>query len=288
MAEKKFHKRGFFTLLTALSLLAMTITGIVLYIVPHGRIAYWTDWRLTGLTKSDWTNIHTVSWFLFLIAGAFHIYYNWNALVSYVLNKVTRGISLKRELTISILIFCFVILSGFYQIPPLKYVIDLNEYVKKSWIKSSEYEPPFGHAEQLSLKAFAKKMNIDLELAMEELKKNGIIVERATDSLNVIAKRNRTSPMNIYKIIKKIGEKEPVSVYTQEMVEEKFAGTGLGRKTLMQICEENSIDITYAKKKLSARKMDIKETETFKEAAERYDTVPIKIMKIILVNGNNK
>lgn len=284
--DKKFHKRGFVTLLTALSFLAMVISGVILYIVPQGRIAYWIDWKFIALTKTEWTNIHTVSWFLFLIAGGFHIYYNWNTLVSYVLNKVTHALSLKRELLISILIFVFVILSGFYQIPPLKYIIDLNEYIKKSWVKSPEYEPPFGHAEELSLKTFTKKMNIDLPLAIEELKNKGLVIEKETDSLKKIARMNKTNPMNIYIAIKNFEQKEIETgiVYTPELVEEKFAGTGIERKTLSQVCAENNIDLTLAKKKLSEKGISAKEEETMKEIASRYDKLPMDILKIILVN----
>lgn len=286
---KKFHKRAFVSLLTALSFLAMTITGIILYIVPQGRIAYWIDWKLLGLTKTDWTNLHIVSCFLFLIAGSFHIYYNWKVLMNYLLSKTAAALSSKRELAISILILCIVLLGGMFQIPPLKYLIDLNDYIKKAWVKSKEYEPPFGHAEEVSLRVFAKKMNIDLNLALQELKNQGIIVEKDTDSLQTIARRNKTNPMNIYAIIKKFEQREIETgiVYTPELIEEKFAGTGIGRKTLLQICEENNIDLNLAKKKLSEKGISVKEDETLKEMASRHNTVPIEILKIILVEDYN-
>lgn len=283
--EKKFHKRGFVSQLTAFSFLAMTITGIVLYIVPQGRIAYWVDWKFIGLTKTDWTNLHILSCFLFVIVGSFHIYYNWRALMNYLFRKAAIAASFKRELALSVLIFCFVLISGMFQIPPLKYIIDLNEYIKNLWVKNKEYEPPFGHAEQLSLRVFAKKMKIDLNLAMQELKNQGIVVEKDTDSLQTIARRNKTSPMNIYKIIKKFEEKEIQTgiVYTPELVDEKFAGIGVGRKTLAQICEENNIDLTLAMKRLSEKGIRAKESETFREIADRHNTVPIEILKMILI-----
>ena len=45
----------------------MLVTSIILFITPQGRVAYWADWRLMGLTKTDWGNIHIVVGFLFLI-----------------------------------------------------------------------------------------------------------------------------------------------------------------------------------------------------------------------------
>ncbi len=51
------------TSLTAgLSFIAMVMTSVILYIVPQGRIAYWSDWRLLGLSKEQWDWILTKAW----------------------------------------------------------------------------------------------------------------------------------------------------------------------------------------------------------------------------------
>jgi len=68
----------------------MVLTSIVLFIVPQGRVAYWADWRLWGLTKTDWGNIHINLGLLFLIALFVHIYYNWKPLISYLKNKAKQ------------------------------------------------------------------------------------------------------------------------------------------------------------------------------------------------------
>jgi hypothetical protein len=288
MKEKGFHNRGFITFLTALSFLIMTLTGIVLYFVPHGRVAYWVDWRFFGLTKTNWGNIHIVSSILFAAAGVYHIYYNWKPLVNYIVNKISGGLRLKKELAIACLISVFVILGSIYLIPPVNYVIEFSEYLKKSWVVSKEYEPPFGHAEEISLKVFTKKMSIDLDKALIELKKKGVVVEDVKDSLAKIARANRTTPMKLYMIIKKHEQKrEPAKrrVYTPEMVEEVFAGTGLGRKTLSQICKELGVDINHAKEKLSKNNIRLKDDDTLKEAANSHDIYPLDILKVILVDN---
>ena len=70
------------SLTAALSFIVMLLTSIILYIVPQGRIAYWADWRLWGLTKEQWGNIHINTGILFLTALGFHIYYNWKPILS--------------------------------------------------------------------------------------------------------------------------------------------------------------------------------------------------------------
>lgn len=63
------------TSLTALStFVLLVLTGLVLYIAPHGRIAYWAEWRFWGLTNSEWRNIHINLALLFLLTIFLHIY----------------------------------------------------------------------------------------------------------------------------------------------------------------------------------------------------------------------
>jgi len=39
------------SLTAAVAFILMLLTSIILYIAPQGRVAYWADWRLWGLTK---------------------------------------------------------------------------------------------------------------------------------------------------------------------------------------------------------------------------------------------
>ena len=287
MKEKGFNKRGFITFLTLVSFLMMVITGIVLYIVPEGRIAYWVDWKLLGLTKKDWGNIHMLFSLLFFISGSFHIYFNWKPLVNYIINKISGGLKLKKEMAIAASLSIFILFSAIFQIPPLAYYIDLNEYIKKSWIISREYEPPFGHAEELSLKTFTSKMRIDLDKALVELKKKGIKVEDTEYSLEKIARGNKTSPMKLYAVIKKFEQKRRWSKgkhFTPELIEEEFEGTGLGRKTLSEVCENVGVEVANAKERLKKHNIQVKEGEILKEVAIRHSIRPIDILKIILLD----
>jgi len=150
--------------------------------------------------------------------------------MNYFKDKVAKGVRLKWELAISLAVAIIIVISSLYSIPPLKYLLDLNEYIKDSWITSEEYEPPFGHAELLSLKSFSKKMKIDLEKAVNELQTKGIKIENVENSLEDIAFDNDISPMGIYMIIKKFevhDESSEIKIYTPEIVDVEFSGTGM-------------------------------------------------------------
>ena len=288
MAERGFHKRGFITFLTLMSFLIMTVTGIVLYFAPQGRIAYWVDWRFWGINKIDWGSIHTISCFLFVIVGIYHLVYNWKALVNYISNKVSGGFRLKKEFGIALVISLVVILGSMYQVPGIKQVLDFSEYAKTLWVKSKEYDPPIAHAEQLSLKNFAKKMNIDLAPATAELNKNGVKVANPDDSLSKIAQDNRTSPVNLYILIKKFEAVSPgvqKASYTTEMVDERFAGKGMGKKKLAEVCTEIGLDLNQAKERLAKSQVPAGDEETLHDLAAKVKVTPMDILKLILVEN---
>ena len=65
-----------------ISFVLCILTSVTLFIVPHGRIAYWADWRLWGLSKTQWSDLHLNLGILLLLAGFFHIYYNWKPITA--------------------------------------------------------------------------------------------------------------------------------------------------------------------------------------------------------------
>jgi len=286
MNKKKLNLRTLTSFFTMFGFLIIAVTGLVLYIVPEGRIAYWTHWELIGLAKTDWGNIHILSSILFIAAGIFHTYFNWKPIVNYIKDRVTGGLNSKRELAISSAVSVIIIFSALFSIPPLSYMIDFNEYVKDKWIVSEEYEPPYGHAEQTSFNVFVKKMSIDIDQALAELKGNNIEVADVSLSLGEIAKNNKISPMDIYMHIRKYEAVEEVSkakIYTPEMVELEFAGSNAGNKTIESLSRSLNIENDNITQKFQQAGFDISSTETLKKAAEKYNITPIELLKIMLV-----
>ena len=284
MEKKGWQKRGFISILTFTSFIVMTITGLILYITPQGRIAYWTDWHLIGLTKTQWGNIHTLSSILFIVTGIFHVVYNWKPFVNYILDKIKGGLRLKREMAVTAAITLVIMVSAIASLPPLITIVDLSETIKDAWIISKDYEPPYGHAEETALKVFVKKVNIDLDAALEEFRAAGVVIENTMDSLDKIAKANNTSPLKLYMIIRKLEPKPERGIaYTPELVEEKFTGTGLGQRTLDVLLEKVGVEKRIAEARLRKNGIIIKKDEKLRQAAERYEINPIDILKVILV-----
>jgi hypothetical protein len=267
------------------SFLLMAITGIVLYLVPQGRVAYWVDWKLFNLTKTDWGNIHIIAGLVFGLAGLFHLYNNWRVFMNYLTRKVSSSFKYKKELTLASLLTVFLLAGSIYQVPPLNYVIGFSGYLKQTWVASKEYEPPFGHAEDVSLKVLARKTEIELQPAVSALKAQGLIFGSDGEKVKDIAKANNTTPMGIFIIMKQFQKQTAEISYNPELVEEKFAGTGIGWKQLDDVLEETGISPTTANDRLSKNNLQVRPDEIFKDAASRYQIDPLDLMKVILVEG---
>lgn len=304
--KKIINFRGFVSLLTAFSFLFAFISGIILYFTPQGRIAYWINWKFLGLTKTDWTNMHIIFCIVFMITAFFHVYYNWNALINYIYSKAKKAMNLKKELAIVSILVVLSFIGSLKPFPPFSLIIELSDYLKTSWIKSPDYEPPYGHAELLSLEEFSKRRNIDLQQALSVLKEKNIKISSPKESLGLIAKNNGLSPKQVYEILKPLegkvstGEAKQTdlqpkekamkdtknSKWTRDEIIKEFEGKGLGRKTLRQICEENKIELQKAIVKLKNKGIKAKESDTLREIADKNNTSPIEVLIEVLVDEN--
>lgn len=192
--------RRFTSLSITFSFFVMTYTGIMLFIVPQGKIAYWTNWELFGLSKTQYGNLHVTFMVLFLIGMILHIYLNWTPLMCYLKNKSRKFTLLTKEFILAFSFTLLFILGTLYQVPPFKTFLDFEDSVKESWITDKTI-PPYGHAELSSLKALCKKSYIDLDKAIITLEKNGIVGVKANKKVGLIAQENGVAPSDIYNII---------------------------------------------------------------------------------------
>lgn len=283
------NKKGLTSFFMTLGFIQLLLSGVILYIVPPGRVAQWVDWTLFGLTKIQWGNIHTLSGFMLLIAGVFHLYFNWKPLKHYLYSRVKQRVNLKKELVISLGITAIMVFSSIVELPPFSYIFDFSEYAKDSWVVEEKYEAPFGHAELLAFDSFVSKLKIDKEKALLELKTNGIQVANGKDSLAKIAKSNQTSPMQVYLHIRKFESvKEEVlsAELTAEKVEDLLSGRGLGRKNLSWLLAKFDIASEKAASRLKKSNIQATNDESFHDIADRYKSSPMDIVKIVLVKGH--
>jgi hypothetical protein len=179
-----------------------------------------------------------------------------------------------------------IIVMSIFHIPPVSWVFDLNQTLKESWVTSSELEPPFGHAEEVSLAGISRRMGLDLEQGIAALRREGFSFSGPQDSLEKIARANDVTPMEVYAIIR-LYENKPEPVPTDGMtvadVEARYAGTGLGQKTLAEVCNSVELAVASCVERLSLKGYNVETDKKLKQVANQYDINPIDILKMLLV-----
>lgn len=268
--EAKFNIRRWVSLTLGLSFIVMTVTGFILFVVPQGKVAYWSDWMLWGLTKEQWGDLHITSMLLLSVTGIWHIYYNWSPLLNYLKDRAKRLTFLKIEFVAALLLNLVFVVGTLYTVQPMKGLLDLNAQIKAYWERSYG-SPPFGHAEESTLSAFSGYIGLSAEQAMAKLKTEGLKVESENRTLKEIARENGVSPQAIYTVLKPSGAKKSAS-----------AGiTYLGRRSLQELSEMGKIDLEKALAYLRERGVEVSGTIRMREAAETLGTTPYELYEAL-------
>ncbi len=275
MAEKKkgFHWRGWTTFVVTLSFVIDTVSGIILYIAPPGRVAHWTNWKIWGLTKDQWAAVHTIFGFVLLVIVALHLYYNWKIFIAFLWNTMKKALHLKRELALSIAVCLVLFLGSIWSIPPFGTIMDIGEKFKESW-EQSRVKPPVAHAELLSLADFAGSIQVPVEQITKILTSKGYSTEGAHQTIRDIALANRVSPEKLYAEIQ-AGGLMPAPAKSS-------GGSGMGRKTIRTVCEEQGLSLEEVLTRLEKLKLDAKPDDRLKDLAERLGKTPTELLHIIL------
>lgn len=291
--KKRFNWRSFISVLTALSFIGMAFTGVILFVVPPGRVANWTGWTLLGLTKHEWIGLH--DWFsiIFVVASVFHLYLNWKPFVSYFKSKVTKAFALRVEWAAALVVCALVFIGTLRDIRPFSSLLAWNENIKHSW-ESPQQRAPIPHAELMSLAELAKQVpGASLETMLGNLKATGIEAESGDIVLGKLAEAYNMTPVRLYNIA--LGQSGPGRGYggrggggghSAESEDggghgEGGPGRGFGKMTLKQYCEQMNLDMEQAIKKLQDAGIKAGPDTTIRSIADSTGKHPSEIRAII-------
>lgn len=270
------------SLIAGLSFIVTVVTSVILYIVPQGRIAYWADWRLWGLSKEQWGNIHINTGFLFLLALGLHIYYNWTPIKNYLKNKTKNLVVFTKEFNAAMLLTLVCILGTHFEIPPFSSILAVSESIKDQ--AAEKYgDPPYGHAELSSLKTFTKKVGLDLSQSMERIKAAGLAIEGENQTLLDISKSNNVPPNYIYLTMKPRPEDAGTRVLPAGKAVKlpNSPPPGTGNMTLADLCAQFNLNIKTLLRDLSKAEIKAVDSEAIKKIAENNQIGPMDIYEHI-------
>ena len=268
------------------SLIVLVFNSIVLYVVPEGRIANWADWRFWGLDKHDWSAQHTTVGFLFIFAAMLHIYYNWKPILNYMKDKAKKFKVFTAASSIGLGLTVIFVIGTYLDVPPMSTIVEFSEQIKEGAAKKYG-DPPYGQAQSSSLKGFTSRMGLDLDRSMELLRDAGIEVTDDKEMVQDIAKRSGNTPQQIYDIINtaNIGSSSGESDSHSEDGTESGINqhkSGMGKKTITQLCEEIGQDCDMIIAGLKKMGMTVDPDQKLKDLAAENDTGPMQIYEAMV------
>jgi len=284
MKKEKFSFRALTALVLFWSFIIEAVSGIILYIVPPGRIANWTNWKLLGFTKGGWESIHTIFGYLFLVFLLIHISYNWNALLTYIKKKINYGLKIRLEFFSSLLLAILIFIGTAVNIPPFISIMDFGEKMKNSW-EDNRHQPFLSRAELLTFNQFIDILGIAEEEAIKTLKNKGVEVKNQNFLIKDIARSNKISPAKIYDILKNSFPSINEIKGKRSVISEPFGFRKReGQKTIEEIAKEVGISGDTAVKILGERGITAKRSDMLRKIAEKYNKTPSEIKRIIREN----
>ena len=271
--KKKFSWRSFISFGLFFYFIIILFSGVILYIAPPGRIANWTDWELIGLTKSQWQTMHTNFTFLFAILSILHLFtINWKTFWSYIKSKARNGLNKKREFYSATILTVIIFLGVVFTFPPFSSVMALGENFKEGWETEND-TPPTPHAEEFTIAHLATEiLKVDEKDILHKLDKLGIEVESNEQTLKELARQVDLSPQEIFSKL------SPSSENAGRRIQ---PGSGLGRKSLQLVANENNIPLDEILTLLKQEGIEATGDDIMKDLANSYDRTPAEILSIL-------
>lgn len=265
------------TSLTALlCFLVVLLTSFVLYICPHGRVAYWADWTFFGISKDGWGSIHINTGILFLLCLLLHLYYNWTPVMDYLKDKSKDFKLFTADFNIALVVTLVFIVGTMAGVPPFSSILDFSEDLKEA--AGEKYgEPPYGHAELSTLKTLAKRMDIDLQASLVALQAAGYEA-KGNDTVIEAARRYGVSPQAIYSVMT-AGKAAEGNAGEKGMPKEPKPG--LGKRTIADLAEMYGFDADALVEAMKAQGMAIEKDATMKENAVAVGVGPHELYELI-------
>jgi len=257
------------TSLTALlSFLVTLLTSVILYVEPHGRVAYWADWSLLGLTKDQWDATHLTTGTLFIVALLLHIWLNWKPLMAYMKNKARAMVVMTGPMIVSAVITLFVFVGTLLGLPPMQQIMDFGASIKDDAIKTYG-NPPFGHAELSPLDKFCGYLGLDVEKSVAALKEAGYTLEKgAATEVREIARSKGVSPQRVFDDMRAGLGGDPFGRLPADPPQ------GLGRMSLADVCSSFGLSADDAVARLKAKSIDATPEMTLKDIAAGNNLKP--------------
>ena len=248
---RKFSFRAFISLLTLVVFLVMAVSGIILFACP-ARL-FGDSFCFLTISFEQWTDLHVIFSFAFVILGVIHTILNLKPLVAYAKGKVSSTGKYRLELLIALAIAIIFFVATMANLEPFSTILSASE---KSKAGISSHSTP-------------KPTDEPSNLTPETPIPTPIPVVSVTPSPT-------PSPTPTAKPVNKL--EEPVECEGNEGCGK---GRSLGVLTLEQICESYDIDLDKALARLKKEGIDVTPDSKVRHIADELGLFPDNILKML-------
>ncbi len=195
-----FQFRAFVSLLTGVSFVLMSVSGILLYIAPSARRAAEMDWSIWALPRVQWTALHLTFSSLFVISAVAHGWLNRKPLLNYLKIKVRATRRLRWEWLAVVLLAALTAWGTLRPFEPFATLLDQRERFRRPELAQDNSPAETVGMRQVTLEDYCRQMDLDIEAVLEKLRDDGISAEKS-DTLYAIAQRNNIRPGPLRRMI---------------------------------------------------------------------------------------
>ncbi len=234
--NNNFNSRQFVSVLLSFIFIALILSGIILFLVPSGRIAHADHWQIMGLSKDDWADVHLVFSLFFLIGIVFHVIYNFSCFLHYFKSHITKKLAFRKEWVLAFLGFALILLLSLSTVWPFGNLQTWRDYFRQEYWENSATQSAKGrhqanietgkrqheqaslqnethHSEaeheahqgkgfgRMSMNDALKEAGVSYTLAEERLKTAGYTEFSKDESLRKISARKGQTPHELFDII---------------------------------------------------------------------------------------
>lgn len=295
-SRPKLSVRAFTSILLTLSFGVLAFSGAMLFVAPPGRIANWTGWRLLGLSKQEWIDLHLCFAALFVAAVALHLVFNYRPLLSYFKSPSAARPRLHWSWVLALAVCVGAWACTRAGTAPASWLLSLNTRLRRMW-EDPRTVAPVPHAEELTLKELAEQAGVPLDTALDRLTQQGLRGATPDTVVAHLAAQNRLSARRVYEIIRgqmgpgrgggargRQGQAARTSVVESGAQEPAGRaspadrglgrgggggpGGGLGRLTLAEYCQRQNLDPKQVLARLESKGIKARSTQTLRQIAE--------------------
>ncbi|MCL4846731.1 MAG: DUF4405 domain-containing protein [Acidobacteria bacterium] len=268
-----FHWRSFTSFIITLAFVVITVSGLVLYVAPAGRVANWSGWRLSALDKAQWQAVHTIFAWLFVGFGILHLIFNWRVLLAHLWSKAKAGLHRRAEVVAAGVVTMLALVFTLAGWPPFSTIVALGESAKNSWAESRN-EPPVPHAELLSLRGLADVTRQPLDDIVGRLTAAGLRDVTPQTTMADLAAREHRTPRELFALVAQAG-------FSNSGGGPIVEGGGHGRKTVAEIAAQYEVPLGDALSRLDAAGYDAKADATLRALAQQQPRTPVELVQLI-------